>query len=96
MTVPEEVETAEGSNGGEDSAVEVGAASATSSPPVLHKQRSVSEAAEDQHGLNAPAWLRWFETPFHMKDPVSGRKLVRKGRKGKKVTAYLHLLTFVL
>ncbi|KAL7566702.1 hypothetical protein ACA910_017760 [Epithemia clementina (nom. ined.)] len=42
----------------------------------VHRQVSVSEAAEsNDQVLNAPIWLRWFEIPFHVQDPIYGTKL---------------------
>eukprot|EP00527_Entomoneis_sp_CCMP2396_P003105 CAMPEP_0198136950 /NCGR_PEP_ID=MMETSP1443-20131203/491_1 /TAXON_ID=186043 /ORGANISM="Entomoneis sp., Strain CCMP2396" /LENGTH=550 /DNA_ID=CAMNT_0043798257 /DNA_START=114 /DNA_END=1766 /DNA_ORIENTATION=+ len=41
-----------------------------------HRQMSVSEAAESSGaGLNAPSWLAWFEYPFAVPDPDTGKKL---------------------
>lgn len=43
---------------------------------TVHRQMSVSEAAEmNDQTLNAPGWLKWIEIPFHVKDPIDGKKL---------------------
>ena len=47
-----------------------------SSSRVLLRKASVSEAAEiASGGWNAPAFLSWFEKPFHIADPDTGKKL---------------------
>jgi MFS-type transporter involved in bile tolerance (Atg22 family) len=58
--------------------VEVSGVPESASQPhqMLMRKNSVSEAAElSSGGLNAPAFLSWFEYLFHISDPSTGKML---------------------